>query len=648
MQSPSTAFHAKLLYAALCLILTVVMVLELVDAYHKASVAAEVRAENTGHLIGEWLRGAFQLSDYLLRDVINHIDPDELQFPHSDPAQQAWRTVFLQRKMATLPHLTNLFLVNGQGLVTHSASPALPLGFNASHRPYFMTLRDDASVETWVSPIFWSEAYGSFQTAQVRQIRNAAGQFAGIAGVNFSLDFFNHWLDHVQIGPHGSVLIMDNQMALLARRPALLNGQIGQTVNEPTVKRLIASNQSGLSFTIISPLDGIRRVFSVCKVEGLPFLLVVGEASEDFLSDWGRKLWIYLMSWILIVTLGLIALRHYLQIQEYQTVLVAMNRKLISANQQLHAEITKRTLTTQALRTSEALYRLLAENARDVIFRIGLVPKRRFIYVSPAVTTLTGYAPQDFYASFTLCLKCTDPENYPLLATLLIGETSPLDQVAMRCIRKDGAIRWIEQRSTPIFDAAGRLIALEGIIRDITERKCLEDQLREQAATDELTGLHNRRFFMQAGYQEIERARRYDQLLSLLMIDADHFKQINDQHGHAVGDEALKRLAWVIRDTVRATDIPSRLGGEEFAILLPNTDLESAAAFAERLRQAIEQNALESSRPIPSITVSIGVTAYHPTVSSFDELLRIADNALYQAKENGRNCVIKKVEIATA
>ena len=215
MQSPSTAFHAKLLYAALCLILTVVMALELADAYHKANAAAEVRAENTGHLISEWLRSAFQLSDYLLRDVISHVDPDELQFPHPDPAQQAWRTVFLQRKMATLPHLTNLFLANCQGLVTHSASPALPLGFNASRRPYFMTLRDDASVETLVSPIFWSEAYGSFQTAQVRRIHDAAGQFAGIVGVNFSLDFFNHWLDHIQVGPHGSVLIIDNQMALL-------------------------------------------------------------------------------------------------------------------------------------------------------------------------------------------------------------------------------------------------------------------------------------------------------------------------------------------------------------------------------------------------------------------------------------------------
>ena len=106
MQSPSTAFHAKLLYAALCLILTVVMVLELADAYHKANAAAEVRAENTGHLISEWLRSAFQLSDYLLRDVISHVDPDDLQFPHPDPARQAWRTVFLQRKMATLPHLT--------------------------------------------------------------------------------------------------------------------------------------------------------------------------------------------------------------------------------------------------------------------------------------------------------------------------------------------------------------------------------------------------------------------------------------------------------------------------------------------------------------------------------------------------------------
>ena len=94
-------------------------------------------------------------------------------------------------------------------------------------------------------------------------------------------------------------------------------------------------------------------------------------------------------------------------------------------------------------------------------------------------------------------------------------------------------------------------------------------------------------------------------------------------------------------------DIPGRLGGEEFAVLLPNTDLENAGAFAERLRQTIEQHSLESSERIPPITVSIGVTAYHPTLDSFDELLRIADDALYRAKDLGRNCVIQKAELTT-
>jgi len=175
--------------------------------------------------------------------------------------------------------------------------------------------------------------------------------------------------------------------------------------------------------------------------------------------------------------------------------------------------------------------------------------------------------------------------------------------------------------------------------REVAERQAVQAQLLEMATTDSLTGLYNRRYFMTTASQEFERARRYQTPLALLMLDADHFKSVNDRYGHHIGDEVLKALARNGQRQLREMDLFARLGGEEFAILLPQTDLNAARTVAERVRQSIAAQPVAAEESTVSFTVSIGLAQLEPSTQNLDDLLRQADAALYQAKDNGRNRV---------
>jgi len=178
--------------------------------------------------------------------------------------------------------------------------------------------------------------------------------------------------------------------------------------------------------------------------------------------------------------------------------------------------------------------------------------------------------------------------------------------------------------------------------RQAQERHQAEEKLYEMATTDELTGLRNRRSFMESARQELERALRYGHYFSMISFDLDHFKKVNDSWGHAVGDAVLQHMANLLKDNLRDVDIPGRIGGEEFSVLLPNTSLENGVLLAERLRREVEKSpAMYEGKEI-SYTVSLGVTVYREGVSSVDELLKAADEALYEAKSKGRNCTVSK------
>ncbi len=250
---------------------------------------------------------------------------------------------------------------------------------------------------------------------------------------------------------------------------------------------------------------------------------------------------------------------------------------------------------------------------------------------------VTGYCTDEMMRLHALELFTDDTRSIVqerIMEVFAQGEAS----VEAPLLTRDG--RLIPYYFTGRRTVIGGQAYLVGLGIDITERKALECELARQAHEDSLTGLANRRRFLELAETELRRTRRYGSLLSFLVLDVDRFKEINDRYGHAVGDRLLQALADIFRNTLRAVDIVGRLGGDEFAIILPETDGDEALEAADRLRLAVA--CLEM--PVPDgialrCTVSIGTTTLGPASDGIDALFREADEALYRAKRDGRNRV---------
>ncbi|MBU1690138.1 MAG: sensor domain-containing diguanylate cyclase, partial [Gammaproteobacteria bacterium] len=273
----------------------------------------------------------------------------------------------------------------------------------------------------------------------------------------------------------------------------------------------------------------------------------------------------------------------------------------------------------------------------------GITLEGQCTFINPAALSMLGYAEHEIIGQNPHALfhhHHPDGEIYP-------AEDCPVIQTV-----KDGVVRHVDDwftnkdgRTFPVSVVAtpleNRGVQVGAVIafQDISERKNLEEKLNALATTDVLTGLPNRRHFFSRMSEELARMRRLDvYVASLLMLDLDHFKRINDSYGHATGDAALKHFAALMQKDLRETDLVGRLGGEEFAILMPGASLDDAVARAERLRKLIESDHFHHEGMDIQYTVSIGLTQLTRHDTDPDVPLARADNALFRAKEK-RNCV---------
>ncbi len=448
------------------------------------------------------------------------------------------------------------------------------------------------------------------------------GSFGGLVFATISLDHFSELFSVVDVGPGGVISLRDGELKLIARYPEFKQLELGmgsKLSSTPFKQAFSANPEKGTYYSGSSSIDNTPRVHSYLKFKDYPLYINVGIADDYLLATWRKEVWEIatlnvafilasaLFSFLLVRALN----RHQASEEE-----LFLQKEYLQAIYEAEPECVKVVgAEGNLLDMNPAGLKMLEVDSLDEAQRSGLLA-----YIEP-----------DYRDAFIALHKRIFAGNSGTLEFPVTG--------------KKGTRRWLETHATPLRDENGNVVSLLGVTRDVTERRTFQQQLEQQAHVDSLTGLYNRGYFMQQAELELSRAARYGSDLSIFMLDIDFFKQVNDSHGHKVGDTVLMKLADICRKTLREVDLIGRVGGEEFAMLLPETDKNEAADVAERLRSNIEnsETPLENGLPI-HFTVSIGVASLGSRDENLDVLLNKADTALYEAKKTGRNkvCVDRK------
>jgi len=570
------------------------------------------------------LAGALRSIDLLLQSVID----DQLASPplSAEAIQRAQLGLLRQ-----FPEVHFLLVTDSQGQVQTAESIDDPADiaavrhFDASQRDYFIAHRDakpDAGDAYQISRPF-KTITGKHTVAISRAIRDGDGHFKGVAAISMSPKYFESVLRQVLPDDPSSAAILVNRSGDVIFGVRGAETYSGQNILGTTPFQVFLTSNRRLTRHIgLAPLDKSNRIFAVTSIGATPLGLSISTQVDHVTARWRSNLVLRLLGFVMMAAV---------------TLLLAME-----VERRLH----ERRRSEARLRESEARYRLLAENSHDVIWTID-IQSGRFTYVSPSVQRLRGYTvaeilAQPIEASLTpesaLRVREAMQDKLSRIAAGDLGDLTTVSEVDQP--RRDGTIVHTEVVTTYLLDDSGKPVSILGVSRDITERKKAERALEKLAQIDELTGLANRRHFMLLAEQELSRMVRYGGVLSVLMMDIDHFKQVNDTYGHHTGDLVLRELGRLCRETLRDVDFVGRIGGEEFAVMLPQTNGTRALEVAERLRQVIERAEVPLDRGLPlHFTLSIGVTTMSDGNANIDSLLDQADKALYRAKRGGRNRV---------
>jgi diguanylate cyclase (GGDEF)-like protein/hemerythrin-like metal-binding protein/PAS domain S-box-containing protein len=366
-----------------------------------------------------------------------------------------------------------------------------------------------------------------------------------------------------------------------------------------------------LGFTIPTDYESVQATLATLRLP--PFDSAPQFTAEDI---WNKYRWELLAGMALMMVIGLLTV-----------LLLVLNRRLAEGRQRIqHA--------------SEEWYRLLTALGEGVY---GVNAQGHCTFINPAALSMLGFTVDEVLGRDQHAMFHHHREDGAPYSEAECPISLTLEDSEARCVedwlwRKDGTGFPVTLTTAPMKQNGAHEGAVV-VFRDISDRRRLESQLREEAITDSLTGAANRRQFLKLLNIELVRFKRLAEPTTVLMVDIDHFKKINDTHGHATGDAVLRHLVALSRQCLRRVDTLGRLGGEEFGILLPGTDVANALQFAERYRHLVADTPAQTDQGPVFITISIGISEYEEEDATADRALARADVALYRAKKRGRNAV---------
>jgi len=302
-------------------------------------------------------------------------------------------------------------------------------------------------------------------------------------------------------------------------------------------------------------------------------------------------------------------------------------------------------LSSEELKKYETI--ILDEN---VLFELNAIPQmivnkdRVIIRANKKFIRLFGYSNAEILGKQTVVLTPTKEKFFEYAKHFTETKDGIIKSEELEYKKKDGTIFWVKLEGNPINQQEEELFILWSFL-DVDKEVKYREELKLLASTDSMTKLLNRRFFTEMADTIMELARREELDVSLLMLDIDKFKNVNDTYGHQVGDEVIVILAQTLKNMTRMSDLLCRWGGEEFIVLLPKTSREGALIIAQKIRQAVESLCIPVDAELLKFTVSIGVSQINfLNHESLESTIQRADKALYRAKESGRNRVVSDIE----
>jgi len=444
-----------------------------------------------------------------------------------------------------------------------------------------------------------------------RRINNPDGSFGGVIFASMPIDSIHMMFKDINPESSHIITLRDANLGLAARHSSgkYYYPDADKGISPTFANALKENPTEGYYAVDRSQFDGASRMYSYSRNKQYGFLVHVGINREVAFAEWRKQAWFIGELVIVFILVSLIfswLIRRGWRRQEHD----------MATLQDGH----------------ESLQSIL-EATLDGFWRAD--KQGHILDVNPAYCRMSGYTREELLGMRISDIEAMESE-YETAQRIQHVVKHGHALFESRQHRKDGSVWPVEVSTTYRNIAGGQVFAF---MRDISERKLLQNQLHHIATTDELTGLINRRHFMELAHVEHRRSIRLHNSLAIALIDLDHLKQINDAHGHAAGDKVLKTLTQIVQKSIRAIDIFARLGGDEFVLLLPGASSEQAYEVLERARGALATHPIDFFGMVISITISAGIASVLSDDDTFEILMHRADQALYQSKASGRNRV---------
>lgn len=606
----------KLLFAGL-LSLLFLLAYELKVSHDLALSRVNDNAQNLALTLEGQLESTFRRIESSMSNIAGQLPAGALQLDNVAAYRERVDRV-LMPFMKEFPEVGSFYVWDAEGNSLYGAVPEALMRERRSiaHRPGFQALRANPSIGIVYSDLIQGVISRQQTVVAYFPVRDGAGKLKAVITGSLNLEHFGRVFKRLNLTKGSVVFIRRSDNHKLVIRYPVRESDLNLPIRNRIQERIDAGELTGRDrFKAVT--DGEYRIYAFRKLTGVPFYIVVGLAEASALEAWHTSLYLTVtLTLFTVVLLGGLFLR--------MRGVEAKQRQAQADASQAHLLLQESINSIETgLVVFDASDRLVVANQGLCMIQNGLSdliqPGRTFSEISRegaerGLFELGDETPQTWLSRLMARHQQADGQPFEIQLT-------------------DG--RWIlmSEHRTP----SGYTV---GVRTDITERKRLEARLHELATRDALTGLPNRREAMRLLAEELMRVQRDMSAASVLMLDVDHFKRINDTYGHAGGDSALKFCAQQISARLRAIDTCSRLGGEEFAVLLPGTDLGGARVIAERLRASLEAATMELDGQPLRMTVSIGAAQLRPTDADADAALRRADAALYRAKSEGRNRVV--------